>query len=121
MNIADYINEAGPVKNIELKKDRAIVRLFNDIDMNCSPDVRVVMMELTGRKIPKIAIDLREVPHMDSSGLATLVEALQRVKKYNGQLVLFGLQQRVQSVFEIAKLTEIFTIQVDESKAFGNE
>ncbi len=121
MNISDYINEAGPVKNIELKKDRAIVRLFNDIDMNCSPDVRVVLMELTGRKIPKIAIDLSKVPHMDSSGLATLVEALQRTKKYHGQLVLFGLQPRVQSVFEIAKLTEIFKIEADESKAFGNE
>lgn len=121
MNVSDYINEAGPVRNIELKKDSAVVRLCKDIDMDCSPDVRVVLMELTARKIPKIGIDLSAVPHMDSSGLATLVEALQRMKKYNGQLVLFGLQPRVQSVFEIAKLTEIFTIQPDEAKAFGNE
>jgi len=58
---------------------------------------------------------------MDSSGLATLVEAQQRVKRYSGQLILFGLQQRVRSVFEIAKLTEIFDIREDRGKAFGNE
>jgi len=120
MNIADMVNESGPVKDIELKSNQAVVTLANDIDMNCSPDVRMVLLELTARKIPTIGIDLTGVPHMDSSGLATLVEAQQRVKRYNGQLLLFGLQQRVQSVFEIAKLTAIFDIRADRGKAFGN-
>jgi anti-sigma B factor antagonist len=121
MNYSEYTNEAGPVRQMEMEGDRAVVRLLNDIDMDCSPDVRAVLLDLTERKIPKIAIDLSGVPHMDSSGLATLVEALQRVKKYNGKLVLFGLQPRVKSVFEIAKLTDIFAIKADETKAFENE
>jgi len=111
MNLRDFINETGPVKSVDLKVDRAEVKLLNDIDMNCSPYVRTVMVELTSRKVPMIRVDLTDVPHMDSSGLATLVEALQRVKRYNGNLVIFGLQQRVRSVFEIAKLTELFTIE----------
>jgi anti-sigma B factor antagonist len=121
MNFSEYVNESGPVRQIEMEGDRVVVRLFNDIDMDCSPDVRAALRDLTERKIPQIAIDLSGVPHMDSSGLATLVEALQRVKKYNGKIVLFGLQPRVKSVFEIAKLTDIFTIMPDEKKAFENE
>ncbi len=111
MNLQDYENENGPVKRIEIDGEKATVTLSNDIDMDCSPDVRVALQALIQRKIPVIHIDLREVPHMDSSGLATLIEALQRIKRYKGKLVLYGLQNRVKSVFEIAKLTDIFEIK----------
>jgi anti-sigma B factor antagonist len=120
VNLNDLVNETGPVKEVNLQKERAMVKLLNDIDMNCSPDVRTVFLELTARKIPLIGVDLTEVPYMDSSGLATLIETLHRVQKYKGKLVLFGLQRRVQSVFEIANLTKIFNIQADPSKGFGN-
>jgi anti-sigma B factor antagonist len=110
-NLQDFENENGPVKRIEVEGDKATVTLLNDIDMDCSPEVRVALQELIKRKVPLIHIDLREVPHMDSSGLATLIEARQRIKRYKGRLILYGLQSRVQSVFEIAKLTDIFEIQ----------
>jgi anti-sigma B factor antagonist len=115
-NFQDFVNETGPVQRIDVDQGRAVVKLLNDIDMECSPDLRMVLMELTAKRVPVIGIDLSEVPYMDSSGLATLVEAMQRVKKYNGEFILFGLQQRVRSLFEIAKLTNIFTIQADWSK-----
>ncbi|MFA5863650.1 MAG: STAS domain-containing protein [Phycisphaerae bacterium] len=117
MSIHDMTNETGPVQNIDLQTDQAVIKLLNDIDLYRSPDVRVVLLELTTQKVPVIGVDLTGVPYMDSSGLATLVEALQRVKKYNGKLVLFGLQHRVRSIFEIARLTDLFTIQ----QAFDHE
>jgi anti-sigma B factor antagonist len=107
----EFENENGPVKRIELEGEKATVTLMNDIDMDCSPEVREALQELIRRKIPLIYIDLQQVPHMDSSGLATLIEALQRIKRYKGKLILYGLQSRVRSVFEIAKLTDIFEIQ----------
>lgn len=119
-NFEDLTRDSGPVTAVDLRADRAVVKLLHDIDMNCSPEVRVVLMELTTRKVPVIGVDLSDVPYMDSSGLATLIETLHRVQKYKGQLVLFGLQQRVRSVFEIANLTKIFNIQADSAGAFGN-
>jgi anti-sigma B factor antagonist len=111
MNMQDFENENGPVKRIELDGEKATVTLMNDIDMDCSPEVREALQELIHRKVPLVYIDLQQVPHMDSSGLATLIEALQRIKRYKGRLILYGLQSRVRSVFEIAKLTDIFEIQ----------
>ena len=47
---------------------------------------------------------------MDSSGLATLVEAMQIARKSQGKLVICALQQKVRSIFEIARLDMVFKI-----------
>jgi len=110
----------GPVKQVRKLEDATVVTLTGEIDMYCSREVRQVLLEATGEKTPAIVVDVREVPHMDSSGVATLVEALQRVKRYDGRLVLVGLQERVKSVFEIAKLTDLFEIKPDLQEVLGN-
>jgi len=110
MNPEELINEAGPVKSIETDSEQVIVKLKGDIDLTSSPEVRVAMREILSSKPKTVILDLEEVGYMDSSGVATLVEALQQIKKYDGQLTLKKLQPRVRSVFEIARLTEIFDI-----------
>lgn len=120
MNIEDYVNESGPVRDISLGENQAAVILTGDIDMECSPDLRVAMKEIILEKIPQIVIDMSSVSYMDSSGVATLVEVLQQVKRYKGRLILIGLQSRVRSVFEIARLTDIFEIYGDSSEIPDN-
>ncbi|HPW65316.1 MAG TPA: STAS domain-containing protein, partial [Candidatus Omnitrophota bacterium] len=66
---------------------------------------------------PKILIDLSKVDYMDSSGIATFVEAFQRTKRYSGRLILAGLTAAVRGVFEIAKLENIFEIAADRGEA----
>ena len=48
--------------------------------------------------------------YIDSSGVATLVEALQIVNRYGGRLVLVGMTARVRGVFEIARLDTVFAL-----------
>jgi anti-sigma B factor antagonist len=54
---------------------------------------------------------------MDSSGVATLVEAMQVARRCDSRLVLCGLQEKVRSIFEIARLDMVFSITpgVDEA------
>ena len=54
---------------------------------------------------------------MDSSGVATLVEAMQTARRAKQKMVLCSLQERVRSVFEIAKLEMVFTIAENADKA----
>jgi anti-sigma B factor antagonist len=54
---------------------------------------------------------------MDSSGVATLVEAMQVARKQGGRLVLCGLQEKVRSIFEIARLDMVFTIVGSRNEA----
>ena len=116
MNVDDFVSETGPVKSIDLETEKICIALTGDIDMHSSPDVRVAMTAVIAKKVPCVVMDLHEVSYMDSSGIATLVEVLQRIKRYKGKLVPSGLQPRVKSVFEIAKLTDIFEIRSDVSE-----
>ena len=55
--------------------------------------------------------DLAEVGFIDSSGLATLIEALQAVGKYGGKLRLCGLAPDVRKLFDLAQLSTIFDLR----------
>ena len=57
-----------------------------------------------------VVIDLSHVQYMDSSGVATLVECLQRTRNAGIELHLCQLNERVLSVFQIARLDGVFSI-----------
>ena len=89
-----------------------------DVDLDSSPLLRERLVELTDAHEKAIVVDLENVKYMDSSGIATLVEALQKIKKYGGRLWLTNLGDSVQSVFELSRLDRVFDISptLDEAK-----
>lgn len=104
--------------NCSVQNDIQVVEIDGDLDFHSSPSLRQTLNQLTEKKTPKIVINLRKVGYMDSSGIATFVEALQKTKKYQGKLVLAELASAVRGVFEIAKLDSIFTIAGSNQEAF---
>jgi anti-sigma B factor antagonist len=87
-----------------------LLKLTGEIDLNEKPNVVAQLDPLIAKKPHSLLIDLTHVSYVDSSGLAIFIDALQRVKKYGGNLVLAGLQENVKLVFEIAKLDQVFKI-----------
>lgn len=90
-----------------------ILKLKGDVDMNSSSDVRGALGEVfrqgpTGAKA--LFIDLSQVRYMDSSGIATLVEAMQNCMKQGSRLRLVDLSPAVRDVFELARLASVFEI-----------
>ena len=65
-----------------------IVRPHGDVDLSTSPDLRAALQEAFTRKPAKVVVDLSGVAYMDSSGVATLVEALQNARRSGSRLVL---------------------------------
>jgi len=88
-----------------------------DVDLARSPEMRRVIKEALDAKPGRLVIDLGEVHYMDSSGVATLVEALQRCRMLGCTLVLCGLQPKVRSIFEIARLNTVFAIVASRAEA----
>jgi anti-sigma B factor antagonist len=95
---------------IDQKDKYVIVAISGEVDLYSSPKVRKSIITLTSKKIPTLAIDLTDVSYMDSSGVATLVEGLQITEKYNGKLLLCGLNSMVREVFELSRLDTVFSI-----------
>lgn len=88
-----------------------------DVDLESSPKLRAKLMELTDAEEKTILVDLQNVKYMDSSGVATLVEALQKVRKYNGQLKIANLRDGVKDVFELSRLDKVFDIYLTIQEA----
>jgi anti-sigma B factor antagonist len=114
-------SNAGPLTIHSSAQGSAhVVAPAGEIDLGGSPMLRA---ELKKRIAPgvKVVVDLAGVPYMDSSGLATLVEALQGVRRAGGgaSLVVCGLTPRVRSIFQIAKLEMVFTIVADRAEALA--
>ena len=78
--------------------------------MNSSPDVREVLTEYFDRSTKAIIVDLSEVPYIDSSGIATLVEGLQWSHSTEKKFRLVGLTPTVKDIFEIARLLQVFEV-----------
>ena len=107
------------VQNIRQENDKIIFDLAGDIDLHRSVDLRACLLETIQQEPPTVIINMTEVGFMDSSGLATLVEAMQLSRRYGGVLKLFGINTRVKSVFEISRLDKIFQICETETEALA--
>ena len=105
--------------NINEKKsgDINVYCINGEIDITTSPDVRKMFDRVTKDKVSKIVLNLEKVNYIDSSGLATLVEGLQRMRTYGGKMRLTNLSPKVKSLFEITKLEKLFEIFPEEKQA----
>jgi anti-sigma B factor antagonist len=98
--------------------DAVIVAVRGEIDLQNSPELRTELLDLLVKHSPqRLVINLAQVPYMDSSAIAVLVELLQKVRKTGGKIFLTNLQPRVKGLLEIARLGSIFGIVGDEAEA----
>jgi anti-anti-sigma factor len=62
--------------NVLASADHAIACMYGRIDMESSPTVRSRLLALLGAPLVKtVSVDLSAVTHMDSSGIATLIDS----------------------------------------------
>jgi anti-sigma B factor antagonist len=102
---------------IDKERNYSILKIKGDVDLYSSPQVRKQILALANKKHASILVDFLEVTYMDSSGVATLVEALQLTNKNGGKLRLFNLGQSIKDVFELSRLDRVFEIYDDEHQA----
>ncbi len=91
----------------------------HDVDMSRSPILRSAIKDEMGSGLSKMIVDLGDVQYMDSSGLATLVEAMRGAKNANVSLYLASMNAKVRAIFEIAKLDAFFSIVDSRDEALS--
>src|SRR5271156_130764 len=64
----------------------------------------------------QVAVDLSAVTYMDTSGLATLMEAMRTARQQNTRLVLSGIQQQPRYLLEVTDLDHVFEIEEGANK-----
>ena len=106
--------------NIETKNGISICRTSGEITFSTSPDLRNQLLKLIDQKINKIVMDMKEITYIDSSGMATLVEILQKIKAINGQLKLSQVPDKIKEILEMVRLKDIFEIYESEEEAINS-
>jgi anti-sigma B factor antagonist len=82
-----------------------------------SATLRTLVADLLKNGHKKILFNLANVSYIDSSGLGQLVGAYVAVRKQDGELKLFHLNNKVHDVLQITKLYTVFDIGDDEAAA----
>lgn len=92
-----------------------IVDLVGQIDLGSSPALRKTLLDSL-KTTKHMAINLRGVSYIDSSGIASLVEVLREAQDSKKKLVLFGVGGAVLQVLQLTRLTGIFVILETEEQ-----
>ena len=104
---------------VETHDKYTLVMPVGDIDLSKSSELRGVFQQILTNTPPKIVVDLDAVSYMDSSGVATLIEALQLSKRADNEFALCCLSSGVRSIIELARLDLIFDIHQTREEAIG--
>lgn len=97
--------------NVETREvnGTVVVALEGEVDLQHSPNVRKQLMELMFER-RHVLVDMALVAYIDSSGIASLVEAYQMARKNGTRFVLAAISQPALRVLQLARLDKVFAI-----------
>jgi anti-sigma B factor antagonist len=108
--VTDNLDSIGKAQiNIVASNDSTLAYLSGRIDIDSSPAVRdrlLGMLQPPSAKI--VSVDLSGVTHIDSSGVATLIEALKIARGNKTELRLQGLDEGLYRLFESTRILSLF-------------
>lgn len=101
-------------RQLEVSVDSApgavTVRIAGDVTADSIDRMRQGIAMAISQKQPKLILDLSQTSFLSSPGLAVLVQTLQLTARGGGKLILAAPNDRVRGIFEISRLTDVFTI-----------
>ncbi len=87
-----------------------VIHLKGEIDLHTCGGFRDTLRDLIDEKRNDIVIDLAAVPYLDSAALGVLVDAVRRVREFEGSIFLVATTPFVRRAFEITRLVKIFQL-----------
>lgn len=102
MNFKIEINE---------EQNKVIGLMSGEVDAFTAPSLKEQLLAVTVEKGMKVELNLSDVSYMDSTGLGVIVAFYKNVTAKGASLVLVGLSQRLQRLFDITGLSGVIHIE----------
>ena len=101
-----------PVETLAITVDHSTesttLHLKGHVGIDSSPALRDQLLAVLEAQVSKIVtVDLTDVPYIDTSGIATLIEALKVARSRRTKLCVNGLQSRLVRLFEATGLIDL--------------
>ena len=98
--------------------DSVILDLTGDITLFNSPEIRKALIDqLREQRVSHLIVNMLDVPYVDSSGVASLVEGLKISRDLKSRFALYGLSKSARTVLELTHLLRIFEVHQTEQEA----
>jgi len=86
------------------------------ITVSNSDEMRTALAETLSTRPTSLSIDLSGASYIDTSGVATLIEAARIARQQGTKLTLAGMHDQPHYFFEIAHLGQLFDIAAQEMR-----
>jgi anti-sigma B factor antagonist len=104
--------------NVSEQNDRTVLALAGKIMGGPEAvEINEQINNLIDQGKRRIIIDLKEVEWMNSSGLGILIGAITTLRNNDGNLALIHVSERIENLFKITKLHNLFAIYPDLESA----
>lgn len=99
------------IRQVDWVDQSAIVVVAGEINLSQTTRFQDDLSNVLTEKPNQVILDLAGVSYMDSSGIASLVKMLSRVRATGATMHLVGASARIRSLFEITRLDNVFDIR----------
>lgn len=93
--------------------DGVVLQVTGDVDMESSPRLRDEIKKSIKKKPASLKLRLADVPYIDSSGIAVLIEGMKWTQKKKVAYALVDISDSVRDVLQMSKLLSVFTVEGD--------
>lgn len=108
------------IESVGGSDDRLVVRLHGPLSHERSADTQAELVHLLAQRQAKsLVLNLTDVPHMDSSGIAVLLVARRRLGNTPGCVTLVGLSDTMLGLLRAVKLDPLFHLADTEEGALA--
>lgn len=94
----------------ELSNDTWLVSVQGRLDQSQNPQLEEKLTDLLDDGHQRLIVDLTEATYINSGGLRCLVSAWRKARRQEGDLVLCGLNPRLQEIFFMVGFDKVFQI-----------
>lgn len=98
---------------------QAVVSVNGEVDVYTAPTLRDQLTGLLDSGTKSVIVDMSQVGFCDSTGLGSLVAALNHAREKGGTLALVAAQDRVLKLLRITGLDQVFTLYPSVDDAVG--
>ena len=97
--------------NLDTREENGVIifELNGEVDLETSPQLRQALLEKVNEG-KSVVVGMADVAYIDSSGIASLVEAYQTGRRSNSGFALAAVSDSALRVLQLARLDKVFTI-----------
>ena len=101
-----------------LPHNTCLIGVEGRLDQSQNPLLEESLLRLLAEGHHRLLVDLSQATYINSGGLRCLVSAWRKARQQEGNLILFGLNTRLQEIFSMVGFDKVFQIVSTRSDAF---